>query len=356
MNMDNHQARSMKKKLLVWGGAGIAILFVSAIVSMSVGSAPIPIGEVWSIIWNAVTGNGSASGEMIQNEKIILLVRLPRVVLAVLIGAALSLAGAGFQGVLRNPLADPYTLGVASGSSLGAAFLISTGLHYVLLGQWTVPLGAFLTGLLSLFIVMRLALVNGKFRTETMILAGVVVQAFFGSIVSFIISLSDRMMNGIIFWMMGSLQLRGWPYVTLLTPYVVLGAIVLIGAARPLNLLSLGERQALHLGVHVERMKTVVLAVGTLLSASAVSVAGTIGFVGLVTPHLIRLLVGPDYRLLLPLSAIYGGIYVLWADTIARMVLKPAELPLGVVTAFIGAPFFAWLLVRHKRKGAAADG
>jgi len=150
--------------------------------------------------------------------------------------------------------------------------------------------------------------------------------------------------------------LRGWPYVTLLTPYVVLGAIVLIGAARPLNLLSLGERQALHLGVHVERMKTVVLAVGTLLSASAVSVAGTIGFVGLVTPHLIRLLVGPDYRLLLPLSAIYGGIYVLWADTIARMVLKPAELPLGVVTAFIGAPFFAWLLVRHKRKGAAADG
>lgn len=357
----------MKRKLLLWGGAGLLLLLLSVIVSLSMGSARIPVDEVWSIIWQEVKNSvvqlvtGSDAGDAADavrtpDELIVLQVRLPRVVLAILIGAALSIAGSGFQGVLRNPLADPYTLGVASGASLGAAFLISFGLHYVLMGTWTVPIAAFITGLSSLFIVMRLASINGKFRTETMILAGVVVQAFFGSIVSLIISLSDTVMNGIIFWMMGSLQLRGWPYVAVMTPYLILGAIVMLGMARSLNLFSLGERQAGHLGVHVERTKKLALVTGTLLSAAAVSVAGTIGFVGLVTPHLMRLLVGPDYRLLIPLSAIYGGIYVLWADTIARTLLSPTELPLGVVTAFIGAPFFAWLLVRHKRKGASMDG
>jgi len=272
----------------------------------------------------------------------------------VLVGAALSIAGAGFQGVLRNPLADSYTLGVASGSSLGAAFMITFGMQYILLSSWTIPIAAFCTGLISLFIVMRLASINGKFRTETMILAGVVVQAFFGAIVSLLIALSDSLMNGIVFWLMGSLQLRGWPYVILLAPYVLVGGIVMLALARTLNLFSLGERQAMHLGVNVDRTKKTVLIIGTLISAAAVSVSGTIGFVGLVTPHLMRLLVGPDYRLVLPLSAIYGGIYVLWADTIARVMLSPTELPLGVVTAFIGAPFFAWLLIRHKRKGEEA--
>jgi len=370
----------MKKRLFIWGGAGILLLLLSIIVSLSMGSAHIPIGEVWSIIWRqfsmsitqlwqdiwsflvqTVTGDPVVREAIMPvpptpYEQIVMQVRFPRVVLAILVGAALSIAGAGFQGVLRNPLADPYTLGVASGASLGAAFMISSGLQYVLFGNWTVPLAAFVTGLISLVIVIRLASINGKFRTETMILAGVVVQAFFGAIVSLIISLSDTVMNGIIFWTMGSLQLRGWPYILVLAPYLLLGGIVLFSLTRSLNLFALGERQASHLGVHVERTKMIVLVTGTLLSAAAVSVAGTIGFVGLVTPHLMRLLVGSDYRLLLPLSAIYGGIYVLWADTIARTLLSPIELPLGVVTAFIGAPFFAWLLVRHKRKGAAQDG
>lgn len=346
----------MKAKLLVWGGAGILLLILSIVVSLSLGSAMIPFAEVWSIIWKTFVyyafGIGEGSDSSASNLSIIMDVRLPRVVLAVLVGAALSLAGAGFQGVLRNPLADPYTLGVASGASFGAAFLISFGLHYYLFGQWTVPVVAFITGMISLMIVMRLASMNGKFRIETMILAGVVVQAFFGAVVSLFISMSDSVVNDIVFWLMGSLKLRDWSFSLVMAPYLLIGGTLLICFARPLNLFSLGERQAAHLGVRVERTKRSVLIIGTFLSAAAVSVSGTIGFVGLVTPHLMRLLVGPDYRLLLPLSAIYGGIYVLWADTLARLLLSPTELPLGVVTAFLGAPFFAWLLVRQKRKVA----
>lgn len=341
----------MKRRLVLWGGAGLILLVVSVIVSLSLGAAQVPIREVWSIIWRWCFGLIDGS-DLSAYERIIIEVRLPRVVLAILVGAALSVAGAGFQGVLRNPLADPFTLGVASGASMGAALAIFTGLQYVLFGQWMIPLAAFVMGMASLVIVMRLASINGKFRTETIILAGVVVQAFCGAIVSLIIALSDQLMNGIIFWLMGSLQLRGWDYTLMLAPYLLIGGVVLFALARPLNLFSLGERHALHLGVNVERTKKIILVTGTLLSATAVSVSGTIGFVGLVTPHLMRLLVGPDYRLLLPLSVIYGGIYVLWADTLARLLLSPMELPLGVITAFLGAPFFAWLLVRYKRKGS----
>jgi len=278
-------------------------------------------------------------------------IRFPRVILAVLVGACLSLAGAGFQGVLRNPLADPYTMGVASGSAVGAAFLILFGLHISFLGQWSIPVVAFLTGFVSLWIVLRLANTQGKLQTETLLLSGVVVQAFLGSLVSFMVSLSDKAVNEIVFWLMGSLSFRGWDFTYVLLPYLIVGLMVLISYARALNLFSLGERQAAHLGVSVDRTKLVVLIVSTLLTAGAVSIAGIVGFVGLVVPHLVRLMVGPDYRLLLPMATICGGIYVLWADTVARMLLSPTEIPLGVVTAFLGAPFFAYLLKQNKRLG-----
>ena len=341
----------MKKKLFLWGGAGAALLLLSATVSLSLGSASIPIAHVWGILLKQIP----FAGEYVPNvwaessEQIVLKVRLPRILLGILIGAALSAAGAGFQGVLRNPLADPYTLGVASGSSVGAAFLILFGLQYSLFGMWTVPAFAFATGAATLWVVIRLAGVQGKFRTETVILSGVVVSAFLGSIVSLMVALSDQVVNEILFWLMGSLALRGWPYVAVMLPYLAAGAAALVVFGRALNLLALGERHAAHLGVHVERTKLIVLLISTLLTAAAVSVSGVVGFVGLITPHLIRMMVGPDYRFILPLSLLYGGIYMLWADTLARMALSPTEIPLGVVTAFLGAPFFAWLLVRQKR-------
>ncbi|MBD2865819.1 MULTISPECIES: FecCD family ABC transporter permease [Paenibacillus] len=342
----------MKKKLLLWGGAGIVLLLLSVVVSLSLGSARIPIPHVWGILLKQVPWLGESVPVIWpeSSEQIIMKVRLPRIVLGVLIGAALSIAGAGFQGVLRNPLADPYTLGVASGSSVGAAFLILFGLHYALFGIWTIPIVAFITGSITLGIVFRLAGIQGKFRTETVILSGVVVSSFLSALVSFMVAMSaNKVVNEILFWLMGSLALRGWPYTSVVALYLVIGAVFLIPYGRSLNLFALGERHAAHLGVQVDRTKRNVLIVSTMLTAVAVSVCGVIGFVGLITPHLVRLLVGPDYRLLIPLSLLFGGIYVLWADTLARMVLSPTEIPLGVVTAFLGAPFFAYLLSRQKK-------
>ncbi|NBI30240.1 FecCD family ABC transporter permease [Chengkuizengella marina] len=341
----------MKHKLLLWGGAGILLLLLSIVVSLSMGSAHIPLLQVWRILLHQLplVGQHISVDWPISSEKIILEVRFPRIILGILVGACLSLAGTGFQGVLRNPLADPFTLGVATGASVGAAFLILFGIQFLWLGQWTVPIVAFLSGILSLLFVFKLAGIQGKFRVETVILSGVVVQAFLGSIVSFMITLSDDVINRIVFWLMGSLALRGWEFSIILFPYLFIGFIVLLGYGRVLNLFALGERQAAHLGVNVDRSKWIVLIFSTLISAAAVSVAGVIGFVGLIVPHLIRLLVGPDYRLILPLSVLFGAIYVLWADTIARMLLNPQEIPLGVITAFIGAPFFAYLLSKNKK-------
>ncbi|RTE08719.1 FecCD family ABC transporter permease [Paenibacillus whitsoniae] len=342
----------MKRKLLLAGGGGVILLLLSIVVSLSIGSAHLPIPQIVAILGKHVPWIGShievtwpKSSEQIMNQ-----VRLPRVLLGVLVGAGLSLAGAAFQGVLRNPLADPYSLGVSSGASVGAAFIIYFGLQAAWLGQWSIPVAAFGTGLITLFLVVRLAQMDGKLKMETLILSGVVMQAFLGAIVSFLISMSKQVINEIVFWLMGSLAMHGWAYVGIILPYVIVGLIILLSYARSLNLLALGERQAAHLGVHVERTKVIVLVTATLITAAAVSVAGVIGFVGLIVPHLVRLVVGPDYRLIVPLSALGGGIYVLWADTVARTLLSPTEIPLGVVTAFLGAPFFAYLLYKEKRK------
>ncbi|WP_442601616.1 FecCD family ABC transporter permease [Paenibacillus sp. KN14-4R] len=341
----------MKRKLLLWGGAGGLLLLLSILVSVMIGTTYISPIDIMRMFISKLPyiGDGMTASWDASSEQIMMNVRLPRVILGIFVGAALSVAGAAFQGVLRNPLADPYTLGVSSGASVGAAVLIYFGLQFAILGQWTVPVVAFITGLISLWLVLQLAQVDGKLKKETLILSGVVMQAFLGAFVSFLVAMSKQVVNEILFWLMGSLAMRGWIYTMVIAPYFLIGFIILMGYARSLNLFALGERQAAYLGVRVERTKYIVLAVGTLLTAAAVSVAGVIGFVGLIVPHLIRLIVGPDYRLIIPLSALGGGIYVLLADTLARTALSPTEIPLGVVTAFLGAPFFAYLLKKRKR-------
>ncbi|MBP1156808.1 MULTISPECIES: iron ABC transporter permease [unclassified Paenibacillus] len=341
----------MKRKLWIWGGAALAMLLLAASLALSIGTVRIPLGHVWGIMLHQLpwVGDRIQADWSAASEQIVWKVRLPRVALGILVGAALGLAGAAFQGVLRNPLADPYTLGVSSGASVGASFLILFGLQYTLFGEWTVPAVAFMTGVLSLCTVLLLARTDGKLRKETVILAGVVMQAFLGAFVSLMVAMSDQVINEIIFWLMGSLALRGWTYSMVLLPYLAAGSLVLLSLGRAMNLFALGERQAAHLGIHVERTKLIVLVAATLITAAAVSVSGVIAFVGLLVPHLLRLMVGPDYRLLLPMSLIGGAIYVLLADTLARTLLSPTEIPLGVVTAFMGAPFFAYLLRRRKR-------
>jgi iron complex transport system permease protein len=327
----------------------MALLLFSIIASLSIGSARLPLLDVWRIVMSRVPlAGGWITPDWPESfEQIVMKVRFSRVILAVLVGASLAVAGSGFQGVLRNPLADPYTLGVASGASVGAAFIILFELHYAV-GPWTIPLVAFTTGGLTLLAVFGLASHAGKTKVETLILAGVVVNAFLSAFVSFMVGLSNKVVNEIVYWLMGSLSMRGWDYSLLLLPYLIIGFGVLWYHVRAINLFTLGERQAAHLGVDLERTKLIILTVSTLMTAAAVSVCGVIGFVGLVVPHLVRLLVGPDYRMIIPLSAIVGGIYVLWADTMARLVLSPKEIPLGVVTALLGAPFFAYLLRKRK--------
>ncbi|OUM96570.1 MAG: iron ABC transporter [Thermobacillus sp. ZCTH02-B1] len=335
-------------RIVIWSGAALLLLAVSVVWSLSIGSAGLPAGKVWSILIHRLPfAGGSAPDWTPMEETIVMQVRLSRIALAVLVGACLGMAGAGFQGVLRNPLADPYTLGVASGSSVGAALVMTLGLQTAL-GMWTVPSAAFLSGLIAVFAVLLLARSNGQMAVETLILSGVILQAFLGAFVSLMISMSEDEVNQILFWVLGSLSKKSWDHALLVLPFAVLGLPFIAAFASAMNLMSLGERHAAHLGVHVEWTKLTVLLASTLVTAAAVSVSGVVGFVGLVVPHLVRLIFGPDYRLIVPLSAIGGGIYVVWADTLARTALSPKEIPLGVLTALVGAPFFAWLLWRRK--------
>ncbi|MWC31207.1 iron chelate uptake ABC transporter family permease subunit [Paenibacillus sp. MMS18-CY102] len=338
----------MRFRYVLYGGAAMLLLVGSIGVCLSIGSAGLSVIDVWGIMLHWVTGIQLGGAEYPDSDvAIVTQLRLSRVLLAVLVGACLATAGAGFQGVLRNPLADPFTLGVASGSSVGAAFLILFGFQSFI-GLWSIPIVSFITGVITLLGVLALARSRGTMNIETLVLAGVIVQSFLGAFVSFMVSMSQGVVNQILFWLMGSLALRSWEHVYMVLPFLAVGLPLILMNAQRLNLFAYGERHAAHLGVHVERTKLIVLIASTLLTAAAVSVSGVIGFVGLVVPHLLRLICGPDYRLLVPLSAVCGGIFVLWADTVARMALSPREIQLGIVTAIVGAPFFALLLYRRK--------
>ncbi|RCX20365.1 iron complex transport system permease protein [Fontibacillus phaseoli] len=341
----------MRSKLVSYGTIGLGLLLFTLLICIGFGSVHLPAGEIVGILLHRIPGLGRwiEPDWSMASEQIVMQVRLPRVLLGMLVGASLSVAGAAYQGVLRNPLADPFTLGVSSGSAVGAAVLIFFGWQFSLLGIFTLPVIAFLTGATTLWLVMWLARENGKIPIESLILSGVVMQSFLGAVVSFLTAMSKRTVNEILYWTMGSLSLRGWSYTAILLPYLALGGLFLWSRARSLNLLALGERQAAHSGLNVESTKLVILLVATLMTAAAVSVSGVIGFVGLVIPHMIRLITGPDYRLIIPLSALGGGIFIMWSDLAARSLLAPTEIPLGVITAFVGAPFFAFLLYKKKK-------
>lgn len=283
-------------------------------------------------------------------ETIVLAIRLPRVILAGLVGAALSIAGATYQGLFRNPLADPYLIGVAQGASLGAVIGFLFPFSGEGFGFGIIPIMAFLGALFSVAVVYLLARVGKTLPVTTLILAGVALGALWGAVVSYlIIFTSGERMHGIVFWMMGSFSLSQWSEVGIVLPYVVLGATVILLYSRSLNVMQLDEEQAQQLGINVERVKLILLAAATLITAAAVSFVGTIGFVGIIIPHIVRLLWGPDHRFLLPLSIVTGAIFLVVADLLARVLLAPTELPVGVITAFCGVPFFLYLLRRKKR-------
>jgi len=273
-------------------------------------------------------------------------IRLPRVVLAALVGAALALAGAGFQGVFRNPLADPYLLGAASGAGFAASLAMVGGGAWAWLGGLGVPVAAFAGAAAAVAVVVALARRGWTLPIVPLVLAGVVVGSCLAAGTSFVLLAAREQAAGVLTWLLGSLAFASWGRVGTLLPPVLASAAVLIAAARSLDVLQLGERTAMQLGLPVEALKLTVVAAGTLATAAAVSVAGVIGFVGLVVPHAVRLALGPDHRRLVPMAAVWGAGFMVLADLVARTVIAPAELPVGVVTALVGAPFFLLLLRR----------
>lgn len=277
-------------------------------------------------------------------------VRLPRILLGLVVGGALGTAGAALQALLRNPLAEPHLIGVSGGAALGGV------LTMLLVGRTPVtelsiqPLGAFAGALLATALLVRLGTLHGRLHPYTLLLAGVVCNAVAGALIMFINSIADfYQAHGIIFWLMGSLATQSYELVAVVAVYVAIGLAVLAAQARKLNVLSLGDEEAWHLGIDVERTRRIAFAGSALLVGAVVAVSGMIGFVGLIVPHVARLLLGSDNRLLVPASFLAGGIALVWADTVARTALGSTELPVGVITAMCGGPFFVWLLRRQAR-------
>lgn len=334
----------------VYGIAGLIIVLIAiATLATTVGSVQIPFLTTGSILLSRLPLIEITPKWASTLETIVIDIRLPRIILAGLVGAALAAAGATYQGLFRNPLADPYLIGVAQGAALGAVigFLLPSGWHG--LGFGIIPLLAFTGALMSTTVVYMLARVGKALPVTTLILAGVALGALLSSIVSYLIISSGEKIHGIMFWLMGSFSLSQWSEAIIVSPYVLAGLIVLLLYARSLNLMQLDEEQAQQLGINVERLKLVLLGAATLITAAAVSFVGVIGFVGIIIPHAVRLLWGADYRFLLPLSILTGAIFMILADIIARTALAPTEIPVGVITAICGAPFFLYLLRRRKR-------
>ncbi|NED36599.1 iron ABC transporter permease [Streptomyces sp. SID8499] len=335
-----------RRPLPLTGGLLLALL-VLVPVAAGLGAYPIPTGDVLSSVLHRV-GLGESGLDRVA-ESVLWNVRFPRIVLALLVGASLGCAGALMQGVFGNPLAEPGVIGVSSGAAVGAVAAIALGID--VLGAWTVPVFAFVTGLGTVLLVYAMARSGGRTEVVTLILTGIAVNAFALALIGLFLFFADTAaVNQITFWQLGSLSQATWPKVLAVLPCAVLGLALAPLYARRLDLLALGERPARHLGVDVERLRITLVLIVALLTAAAVSISGIVSFVGLVVPHLLRMAAGPGHRFLVPGSALLGALVLLAADLTARTVAAPAELPLGVLTALLGSPFFFWLLRRTRRR------
>ena len=336
----------------LWACAAVAFLLFSLVAGVLVGPIDLGVGSVLESAGARLHLPGATSPLSATEEAILWEIRVPRVVLAALVGAMLAVAGASYQGVFRNPLADPYLLGVAAGAGLGATVAIAY-LPEGLRGQRALPIAAFVGG--SVAVILTYAVGRSAKRERdaaTLVLAGVTVAAFFTAWQTFIQQQNAETLQQVYSWILGNIPSTGWSDVVLILPYVALALVVILALRRVVDVLSLGDDEAASLGIRVGRVRLALVVAATLGTAAAVAVSGLIGFVGIIVPHAIRLVSGVGYRALLPLSAIVGAGFLVLADVVARTALSPAEIPLGVVTAFFGAPFFA-LVLRSTRGGSA---
>jgi len=317
-------------------------LLIAFILSLAIGSVFISPAEMWKIL----QGIGDQTFTFIIWQ-----IRLPRTVLVALTGAALSGSGAAYQGLFRNPLADPFLIGVASGAGLGAVIAMSIHWPYSYWGLMAIPMSAFIAALLTVFIVYFLARVGQTIPTTNLILAGVAFSSFATSLTSFLMLRSTNEVRRALGWLLGGASQAGWTAILAILPYLIIGLGILLVNGYKFNLLQFGDDQAQQLGLNVTRTKTILLIAASLATAAAVAFSGIIGFIGLIVPHLMRLWFGADYRRLIPLSIIGGASALLISDVIARILLAPQEVPVGIITALAGAPFFLWVLRKSKNQG-----
>ena len=331
-----------RKKLIlmiIWGSFSIVII---DFICLNFGVVSIHPKEIFSLLW----GNSPDK----TNSLIIWQLRFPRIIMASLTGIALSTVGGAFQGILRNPLADPYILGVSAGAALGACLAIflqyATGYFFAPY----IPLFALTGAMLSIYLVYMTAKVRYRLPLEGLLLSGVTVTFLFSAIITILIALSEKGLHSMVFWLMGDLSTANWNKIAIVTFPVIVGCLAFFFFSLDLNALSLGEEEALHLGVNIKKLRLRIFIIGSIIIASVVSFTGLIGFVGLVVPHIARLLVGPDHRVMLPTSALLGAIFLPLCDTLARTIIAPSEIPIGAITALIGAPVFIHLLRRKSTK------
>ncbi len=335
-------------RLAIGAAILLALVLVVALISLSLGPVDIPTSHVAAIILSSI---GFDVAEFARTEQLVIdQIRLPRIIVGASVGMALGVAGATMQGLFRNPMADPGIIGVSAGGALGAVIAIATGTAALFF--LALPVFAFVGAMAAAFLVYGIAAVGGRFSMATLLLAGVAVNAFLGAIVSAIIIVlpDNEALREILFWLAGGLDSRSWEHVRIATPLIVASTAVLLLMSRDLNLLMLGDDEARSMGVRVGATRIVLLAAAALATGAAVAVSGTIAFVGLIIPHTLRLVLGPDNRVLIPLSALAGAVFVILADTVARTIIEPAEFRVGILTAFVGAPFFILLLIKNKRQ------
>ncbi len=323
-------------------------LLAALLLSVMVGSVFLSPSVLAATLWAALSG--TPTDDLRVSSTIVFSLRLPRTVLVAMTGAALAGSGAAYQGLFRNPLADPYLIGVASGAGLGAVAAMSLNWRYDALGLMAVPLAAFSAALLTVLVVYQLARSGHTLPVTNLVLAGVAVSSFAGALTSFLMLNSTGELRRALAWLLGGSALTGWQPVLALLPYWLVGLGGLLTMGHALNVMQFGDEQAQQLGLPVVRARRLIIIAASLTSAAAVSFAGIIGFVGLIVPHLLRMLTGGDYRRLLPLSLLGGAAFLLFADVLARLVLAPQELPVGMITALAGAPFFLWILRRSRQQ------
>ena len=327
-----------------------ALLLVALVLGIAVGPVFIPPGTLLRILADNLPGTTLAITWPETFTTIIYQVRLPHAFLVLITGAALGGSGAAYQGVFRNPLADPYLIGVATGAGLGAVLAMTIQWPDDLFGMYAIPLAAFVGATLTLMVVFSLARVGNTLPTTTLILAGVAVSAFATSLTSLLMLRSHEELRRALGWLMGGTIMGGWGPVLAASPYIFIGLSILVVSGHALNVLQFGEEQAQQLGLPAERVKGLLILAASLTTAAAVAFSGIIGFIGLIVPHVMRMIWGHDYRRLLPLSILGGASALLLADLIARSLLAPQVLPVGIVTALVGAPFFLWVLRRARNQ------